>query len=144
MGSRIFLFIFFTLTVSFISGLHQDNLYSQERKGEINIIQDARLEQLLKRHAEINRKSEGIQGFRIRIFSQSGQNARNNANDTSARFYDKYPGIKTHLDYDPPNFKVYVGDFRTRSQALKTLQKISSDYPHAFIVSTTIDFPPLD
>ncbi len=144
MESRIILFILITLTVSFISGLEGGDLYSQERRGEINVIQDARLEELLKRHAAINKESDGIPGFRIRIFSQSGQNARNNANDTSARFYDRYPEIKTHLDYDPPNFKVYVGDFRTRSEALKTLQKISSNYPHAFIVSATIDFPPLD
>ncbi len=119
-------------------------VYSQERKGQVSIVQDARLEELLKRHASINEKKEGIPGYRIRIFSQSGQNARNNANETSAKFYEKYPEIKTHLDYDPPNFKVYVGDFRTRSEALKTMMKIRKDYPHAFIVSTTIDFPPLD
>ncbi len=107
-------------------------------------MQDSRLEELLKRHAFINSEKEGIPGYRIRIFSESGHEARNNATNARAEFYEKYPDIEAHLVYDEPNFKVYVGDFRTKSQALKVLSEIDKDYPRAFIVSTYIDPPPLE
>lgn len=112
--------------------------------GKLNINQDVRLDELVLRHVLINKEREGMQGYRIRIFSESGQGARNRATTVRANFFNKYPEIETYLDYDPPNFKVYVGDFRNRSEALKMLRKISRDYPYSFIVSDRINFPPLD
>ncbi len=82
--------------------------------------------------------------YRIRIFSKSGRGARSEALDVTAKFFNKYPDIETYLEYDPPNFKVYVGDFRTRSKALKMQKEISKDYPYSFIISGWINFPPLD
>jgi hypothetical protein len=112
--------------------------------GRLNINQDERLNELLRRHVRINERTEGMPGYRIRIFSESGQNARPNANNIRAKFFNKYPEIETYLQWDAPNFKVYVGDFRTRSEALKTFRKIERDYPYSFIVSDRINFPPLD
>jgi hypothetical protein len=112
--------------------------------GRLSINQDERLNELLMRHIRINEKMDGMPGYRIRIFSESGQNARPNANNARARFFNKFPEIETYLQWDAPNFKVYVGDFRTRSEALKTFKKIERDYPYSFIVSDRINFPPLD
>lgn len=112
--------------------------------GRLSINQDERLNELLSRHRRINEKMDGMPGYRIRIFSESGQNARPNANNVRAVFFNKYPDIETYLQWDAPNFKVYVGDFRSRSEALKTLREINRDYPYSFIVSDRINFPPLD
>jgi hypothetical protein len=103
--------------------------------------QDERLDDLVRRHIELNRENKGMPGYRIRIFSESGQRARPNAHNVQATFFNKYPDIDTHLEYDPPNFKVYVGDFRTRSEALKMQKRIRRDYPYSFIVSDQINFP---
>jgi hypothetical protein len=112
--------------------------------GQLNINQDERLNELIRRHIVINENQQGIEGYRIRIFSESGQGARPRATDARARFFNRYPGIDPYLDYDPPNWKVYVGDFRTRSEALKMQKKISRDYPYSFIISSRINLPPLD
>jgi hypothetical protein len=113
-------------------------------EGMLILDQDERLGDLVRRHIELNRENKGMPGYRIRIFSESGQRARPNAHNVQATFFNKYPDIETHLEYDPPNFKVYVGDFRTRSEALKMQKKISRDYPYSFIISDQINFPPLD
>lgn len=113
-------------------------------RGTLNVNHDDRLDELVRRHMIINREKEGMQGYRIRIFSRSGQAARPNATEARAVFFNKYPEIETYLVYDAPNFKVYVGDFRTRSEALKMQRMISRDYPYSFIVSDRINFPPLD
>ncbi len=121
-----------------------DTLSRFNHQERLNVNQDERLDELVLRHIKINSKREGIQGYRIRIFSESGQSARPNATEIRAGFYDKYPDIETYLIYDAPNFKVYVGDFRTRSEALKMQRKISRDYPYSFIISDRINFPDLD
>lgn len=115
-----------------------------EKRGRLVLNQDERIDELVKRHIEINRREEGMPGYRIRIFSQSGQAARQNATMARAEFFNKYPDAETYLDYDPPNFRVYVGDFRTRSEALRMQRKIRNDYPYSFIVSSRINLPPLD
>jgi len=45
--------------------------------------------------------------------------------------------------YDDPNFKVYIGGYRVKSEALKLLKTIQKDFPSAFIVYDIIDFPDL-
>ncbi|MFP4367373.1 MAG: SPOR domain-containing protein [Bacteroidales bacterium] len=112
--------------------------------GNLNINKDPRLDELVKRYISINKEIEGIPGYRIRIFSASGQEARSRATDVRAKFFNKYPDVDTYLVYDAPNFKVYVGDFRTRSEALKMQNKIIGDYPYSFIISDMINMPPLD
>lgn len=122
------------------------NRLSQEQnpEGRLVVNQDERINELVDRHISINKAREGIPGYRIRIFSESGHGARPKATDVRAKFFNNYPDIETYLVYDAPNFKVYVGDFRTRSEALKTQRKISRDYPYSFIISDRINFPPLD
>ncbi len=126
------------------SNTYIDNIIDGNNAGKLTVIQDERLNELVRRHISINKQEEGIPGYRIRIFSESGQLARTNATNVRARFFNNYPDIETYLVYDAPNFKVYVGDFRTRSEALKVQKKISRDYPYSFIISDRINFPPLD
>ena len=39
--------------------------------------------------------------------------------DQKVKFLSKYPEHEVHIKYDAPNFKVRVGDFRTKNEALK-------------------------
>ncbi len=118
------------------------------REGRVNINQDERLNDLMQRLIRINEENAErnavMPGFRIRIFSQSGQAARQNAINEQAKFFASYPDLETYLEWDQPNFKVYIGDFRTRSEALKMQKRISKDYPFSFIVGTRINFPPIE
>jgi hypothetical protein len=120
--------------------------FSQETqsRGQLNINQDERLEELVRRHIHINENNNGIPGYRIRIFSQSGQDARSRAQNVTARFFESYPDVNTYMLWDPPNWKVYVGDFRTRSEALKLQRKINRAYPYSFIISDRINLPSID
>src|SRR5687768_16360912 len=57
------------------------------------------------------------QGFRVQICTESGNNARDLANDQKAVFYTKYENKKAYLEWESPNFKVRVGDFKNRLEA---------------------------
>lgn len=111
--------------------------------GDITIVQDARLADVLQEYIDINRQKNGIPCYWIRIYSGSGHDAREKAYQSKAKFLANYEGIKDKVVYDNPNFKVYIGGYRIKSDALKLLKIVQRDFPSAFIVYDIIDFPNL-
>ena len=61
----------------------------------------------------------GVPGYRIRIYSESGVGAKEEQQRVRANFLSLDPDVDAYYRYDEPYFKVYVGDCRTRSEALK-------------------------
>ena len=115
----------------------------QSGPGKINIIQDNEITRVIDAHLYEESKNKGIAGYRIRIYSNSGKQAYNDGPRTQAEFESRYEGIKTHYIFDSPFHRVYVGDFRTHSEAMKFLKEIEIYFPDAFIVRSKIDYPPL-
>jgi len=80
-------------------------------------------------------------GFRVQItFSQQ----RDAMNRTQSSFTGKYPGIHCYVSYKQPYFRVSVGDFRSKLEAVSFLNKVRRDYPGAFVVVDRIVPPPLN
>ncbi|MBN1119028.1 MAG: SPOR domain-containing protein [Bacteroidales bacterium] len=112
-------------------------------EGHVKIIQDENISKLIERYQWAQSKQNGILGYRIRIFSQSGPNASSEFEQTKARFTSSYDDVEIHQSFDYPFYKIYVGDFRTRSDAMKVLVRIEKQFPDAFIVQTKINYPKL-
>lgn len=89
-----------------------------------------------------NKQKPVIDGYRIQIFFSSGNNSKKQASTVKADFMSKYPEISTYLLYQPPNFKVRIGDYRTKLEAYKAFKQIKAEYPSAFIVTDEIYFKP--
>jgi len=113
-------------------------------KGKVKVNQDPRVEILLSKHVLINTKVKGIEGFRIQIFSDSGNNSKTDAQQVYDGFVAKYRDIGVYLTFKSPNYKVRVGDFRTRLEAQRFLNDIAGDYPNAFITSEVINLPKVE
>ena len=107
----------------------------------LNINQDPRLDNMLIWHIENNRTRNKIEGFRVEIFFSSDFDAKEKAIRKKKEFLSVYPDNAVHVKYISPNFRVRVGDFRTKNEALKLYREIKSNYPVAFIVADEIDFP---
>ena len=107
----------------------------------LNVERDPRLDKLLSWHIEKNTKINGIAGYRIEIFFSPENDAFEKAKQKKIEFLSLYPNITVHIKYDAPYFRVRVGDFRTKNEALKLYTKIKRNYPVAFIVADNIDFP---
>jgi len=105
------------------------------------IIQDAAIQSRVNVYLSQQAKLNGIRGYRISIYFGSGQDSKKTAELTRANFVTRYPGVNCHTKFEYPYFKVYVGDFRTRSEALKFLKEIEYNYPDAFIREDIVEFP---
>jgi len=126
-----------------VSGIVQ-NQHEGNEQGKVKITQDPVVSNLLELHILQNAKNPGMNGFRIRIFLELGQNARRNSEAVMNAFMEKYPDIRVYQSYDNPYWKISVGDFRTRESAQKLYHQLLVDYPKAFIIPQWINFPPLE
>lgn len=117
---------------------HVDYLDSVRReKGEINIIQDKRIDEL----DELRKTYPGtLNGYRVQVFF----GRRELAIEKKAEFIESNPGVPTYISFLAPNFRLRVGDFRSRIEAEKLKYQIEKDYPGCYIVKDQIELPPLD
>ena len=142
MVRSILLFILSVLTLNTllaqggpVSG-KEDLLQFLEEEGprdRVNIEVDSLLVANYNKLITRNMQTTGIPGYRIRIFSESGLGAKQAQQQVRARFLSLYPGLDAYNEYDEPFFKVYVGDCRTKSEALKLQDRIRKDFPNSII-----------
>ena len=97
----------------------------------------------MREHISANSKRT-ISGYRVRIFFDNKQTARVESEETLKRFESMYHDVVAYRTYANPYFKVTVGDFRTRSEAVKLLERIKGAFPSAFVVKENIAFPVVD
>lgn len=112
-----------------------------QNEGYVNKKQDKRVEQLIQRQKDIHAADATIDGFRIQIFMESGNDAVELANAAIEEFKEKYPDMPIYLVFGQPYYRLRVGDFRTRLEAEKVFQTLSKDYKKAFITSDRIQLP---
>ncbi len=80
-------------------------------------------------------------GYRVRIFNDNKQDSRGASEAALGRFKGMFPNVSAYRTYTNPYFRVTVGDFRTKSEALALLQQVKGSFPTAFIVKETINYP---
>jgi len=119
------------------------NVRSQNT-GKSDLIQDEKIDELLNLHLKVNEIANTIPGFRINIFFQSGNNSKTGAMQCKSGFNEKFPDIEAYVVYEEPNFKVKVGDFRTRMEARGFVLQIKMDFPDAFVIKDQINFPKIN
>lgn len=107
------------------------------------LLNDARIETLVSKSIELDSKNLEFDGYRIQIASVSGVGSQAKAREIQAQFIQQYPEIPSYLEWDLPNFKVRVGDFRTRAEAEGAVIKLKKNFPGAYVVSDKIKFPAL-
>lgn len=114
--------------------------FNTQKKGSVTIIKDERLDQITE---FIGRKSESIEGsvidgYRIQIFFAE---SRSIAQTQKAGFISSYNQHKAYIDYLAPNYRIRIGNFRTKLQAEKFKQELISTYPTSIVLEDKIELP---
>ena len=113
--------LFSTLLILLISG----NIFSQD--GTVTINQDKEIEALLKIKKTIETSSDR---FKIQIYSGL---RRSSAETARSKFLENYSDWSTSIEFETPNFKIWVGNFRNRLEADRALIRIKKTFMNAFI-----------
>ena len=110
------------------------SLFSQDFNQK-NIKYEDDIDSLIIKHQEINYLKNGIDGWRVQLaFKSTKEEIRASRLD----FINKYPEIDTYLTYSSPYYKISVGNFREKIDALKLKDKIKREYIEAYPVPTII------
>lgn len=124
------------------------NTFAQsEGNGQVQLNQDPRVDSLVEMHITHNQKQienpnhDGVEGFRIQIFFDSGNNSKSKATEVIEEFTEDHPETGAYLIFREPYYRVRVGDFRTKIEALGFLQNIQRKYPNAWVIKDKINFP---
>jgi hypothetical protein len=144
-GSGLILFLSVTLCLN-LSAQNTPDIFKlietpKQGQGVVKISQDNAIANLIDLHLSQQKKLNGVKGYRIAIYMGSGQEANKAADQSRARFISRHEEIKSYKQFEYPYFKVYVGDFRIKSDALRFLKQIENEYPDAFIREDMISFP---
>lgn len=112
-------------------------------KADVKIVQTETVKDAMRRQVTDN-ASRTLSGYRVRIFFDNKQTARVESEETLRKFESMYHDVVAYRTYANPYFKVTVGDFRTRSEAVRLLERIKGAFPSAFVVKENIAFPVVD
>lgn len=110
---------------------------------QVRITGDVGVTRMVEKHVELNSMVKTIPGYRVQIASFSGANSKVNAFNLRDRFMLDYPAVQAYIVFDEPNFKVKVGDFRTRLEAYAFLQQIKETYKGYLIKDNINPEPPV-
>ena len=119
-------------------------LMNEEVEEDVIITADSLLVANYYKFLSSNSKVRGVPGYRIRIYSESGIGAKEDQQRVRARFLSPFPEIDAYYRYDEPFFKVYVGDCRTRSEALKLYDRVKRSFPNPILVEDYINLKSTD
>lgn len=108
--------------------------------GKVELSQPAEMQQAYRMFVKANGERKR-NGYRIRLFFDNKQTARVESDELEKEFQLQFPQIPTYRSYTNPFFKVVVGDYRTKSDAIRELGKILPFYPKAIVVREAIFFP---
>lgn len=112
---------------------------------QIRVDKDPRVDLLLKKQEELNKKAwsdnnKTAPGFRIVVINTNNRQA---ALDVKTRLMRDFPDHKTYMLYQSPNFRVQIGNFRTRKEADALKSQLAKIYSSGLLViSTTVELKP--
>jgi hypothetical protein len=111
-------------------------------KAQVRVTGDVAVTQMVEKHVELNSKVKTIPGYRVQIASFSGTNSKTSAFELRDKFNADFPDMMAYVVFDEPNFKVKVGDFRSKLEAFAFLQQIKEFYKGYIIRDNIYPEPP--
>ena len=111
-------------------------------KGKVTLHQDARIDKISEfvRSGEESVEGVKIDGYRIVIYFDQDKSL---VAQQKANFLARYDGHEAYVDYVAPNYRVRVGNFRTRLEAEALKSELLAYFPTAVVVEDKIQLPPL-
>ena len=144
----MFLFLFYTINSTFVQNsyimtfqghtklhlyfllLNVSIFYVDLQAQNVSINQNPKFEQLLNEKRKINTVLNINESYKIQVFTGSSENAKK----TLTTFRQEFADIDSTIVFNTPNYKVWVGGFRTRIGAEKALSEIGNRFKNVILI----------
>ena len=118
---KTLLFFFFLFQICIKS-------YSQEEI--VNLSQDPKFEQLMSEKRKINGSITINDRYKVQIFNGDSENSKKQL----MAFKREFNTLDSTIIFSTPLYKVWVGNFKTRIEAERSLIDIKKKFPNSFLV----------
>lgn len=113
-----------------------------EKEGKIVIKKDNRIDGL---NEELGKPADGIsvkiQGYRLQVVASSRKSSVDAERAKAVSYNNK---LRTYVDYRQPNFRLRLGDFKTKLEAQKLQFELKDLFPSAIVVNDLINLPEIE
>lgn len=100
------------------------------QSGSVTVNQDEKIPELLELKKKLEKENKLSDGFTIQLYYGN----LNRANSIIKDYRNKYGSCPASIEYETPNYKVWVGDFTTRIEADRALLDVHRNFPSAFVL----------
>jgi hypothetical protein len=135
----------FSLLISAFAFSQDTTWKKRNDSSRIIVHKDARIDQLVKKQAQINEETirEGrrtAKGFRLMILNTDN---REEAISAKSKIYTYFPELKAYLSYQSPYFRLKVGNFTDRKDAASYQKRLNVYFPKGvFIIPDIVEVRP--
>ncbi|MDC1325632.1 MAG: SPOR domain-containing protein [Flavobacteriales bacterium] len=117
-----------TFTISILIFIFSEAIVAQSATVTIN--EDAKITRLLELKKELEKENELADGYTIQL--HYGELSK--ANEVLKEYKNKHDTWPASIEYETPNYKVWVGSFSSRLEADRALLEVQLTFDAAFIL----------
>lgn len=103
--------------------------FSMAQSGTVILNEDPAIAKLLEIKKDMNKDDKNSDRYKIQIYSGN----LGSAESIKSKFENSNGNIRSQLVFETPNYKVWVGSFRTRLEAERALVDVQKKFTDAFI-----------
>lgn len=100
------------------------------QSGTVTVHQDERIADLMALKTTLQKNNKLTDGYTLQLYYGN----LNKANTTLKEYRNKYTTWPASIEYETPNYKVWVGNFHSRLEADRALMEVQNNFPSAFIL----------
>ena len=100
------------------------------QNSNLTVNNDPKFEQLLTEKRKLNSNLNYNDRYKIQIFNGVSEIAKK----TLTEFKQEYKNLDGTIIFNTPNYKVWVGNFRTRMEAERYLAELQKKYKNVFLI----------
>lgn len=101
-------------------------LIANAQQGIVSVEQHKDIDKLL----EFKKDLRTVNAFIIQVYN----GPRGGAESAKSQVGSLFPDWSNSIEYEQPNYKIWVGNFRTRLEADRALMKVKKSFNNAFIL----------
>ncbi len=103
--------------------------YTPQPEASVTINQDPRIKILLNLKSKMEKEGDFSDRYKIQLYYGN----LNQANEIMNASKETFPEWDSSIRWETPNYKVWLGNYRTRLDADRALKKVHEKFPNAFI-----------
>ena len=105
-------------------------LSSRAQDGKTSVSVDPKIDQLLKEKRKLNTGLFLNEAYKIQIFYGNSEESKKKLQE----FKREFKNLDGTIIFNSPNYKVWIGNFKTRIEVERAMVDIKKKYPTALII----------